>query len=48
MDIDQTPGKVLHETVGEDAHEAGKHDQINLQCIKPPDQRGIEGLATGE
>ena len=48
MDIDQSSGKVLHESVGEDAHETGEHDQINLQCIEPLDQRGIKGLAAGE
>jgi len=48
MDIDQSSGKMLHETVGEDTHETGEHDQINLQCIEPLDQRGIEGLAADE
>lgn len=48
MDIDQTSGKVPNETVGENSHETGKHDQINLQCVKPLDQRRIEGLAAGE
>lgn len=48
MDIDQTPGKVPNETVGENAHEAGEHDQIDLECVKPLDQRRIEGLAAGE
>lgn len=48
MNIDQTPGKMLNEAVGEDAHETGEHDQINLQCVKPPDQCGIKSLPAGK
>lgn len=48
MDIDQTPGKVPNETVGENAHETSEHNQVDLQCVKPIDQRSIEGLAAGE
>ena len=48
MDIDQTPGKVANEAIGENAHETSEHDQVDLQCVKPIDQRSIEGLAAGE
>ena len=43
--VEQTPGVMAHETVGEHTHEAGQHDEIGLMGVDGGGKRGIEGFA---
>lgn len=45
MDVDQSPGKVAHKALGQDAHETGQHHHVGRKTIDHPGQLGIKGFA---